>query len=782
MTGQLTETIDLTPSPRILEMIAEVDLKPYQCLAELIDNAFDELRKASLEHPDWEPRVDVTVPTASKADREASVTVTDNGRGMTKDQMEEALSAGASGNSRFGSLGLFGMGFNVATARLGTLTTVRSGQAGDDHWTVVKIDLASMKNSKSFVVPVTREPKDEHEHGTQVTVTGLRSDVVGRLQASGEVGSIRRSLGRIYSYMLRDVDHHVSGASIMGGLGMGLYVNNKRVKAVWPCIWDPSRSVPYMGQDIPAVQQVDIALTPAWACMDCGHWHTYKPDTCTECGSTRVEERERRIWGWMGVQRFIDQSDFGFSIFRQGRSIVTQDKGLFDWESPEGDRVLEYPAELGQGRIVGEIHIDHAPVNFRKTDFDRSSNAWLYMVSRLRGEAPLKPQIAKRLGYQPNTSPLAALFNAYRRHDPGLRYLIPGDGEKSLHAQAKKWAEEFRNGTPGYESDKRWYEAARRHTEIASGHDSPTEDDPPGGEDDWFQRQGLDNPEPNPNDDEEPVPQPEPEPAPETEDQRISRYKEHARPLPELDGSLRVGNTPAQVRAYVTEGVDLLRDGIVGAPYTRRVNHGVLEVFLDARHPLMRVYGWSAFDVAVLCSAPELLRLYSYPGSLDELIVELFAQFPDQEVTLAAVRSKAESLLDQMRETVAPLVAERPDVHWNALSPTSRRATEEVASRAQPEISWTDTVADGGYSPYLTVAGIRDMLVAHPDDLLDGRVFRSKYGSWLNDDTRQGIVNRIAVLLDDLQVVLSPAPPSSPRELIRLRMSADILAGELARP
>lgn len=786
MTQGTTETLDLTPSPRILEMIAEVDLRPSQCLAELIDNAFDELQRATAEHPDWEPRVDVTVPTAAKAHRDSLIQVGDNGRGMTKGQLEQALKAGASGNLRFGSLGLFGMGFNVATARLGRLTTVRSGRVGDDHWTVVQVDLDQMTANKSFKAPVTREPKDPNEHGTLVTVTRLQTSVLERLQLPGEVTTIRRALGRIYSYMLRTVDSRISGASVMGGLGMGLYVNNKRVKAEWPCIWDPSRSVAYMGQSIPAVEQIDIPLTAAWACMTCGHWHAYKPDTCTECGGAQLEQRERRIWGWLGIQRYIDPSDFGISLFRQGRSIVTQDKSLFEWESPDGTRLLEYPTELGQGRIVGEIHLDHAPVNFRKTDFDRSSQAWQYMVDAIRGEAPLKPKSAKRLGYSENRTPLARLFNAYRRHDPGLRCLIPGDGHKALNAQARAWAEEFRSGTPGYESDEKWFDAAQRHAEIESGEKTPADNNDTDN-DDWFKRQGLepagddansDGGEPAGNQESDNPTSSESE----TEEQRVARYKEHGHVLPELDGKIRVGKTDARVRAYVTGGVDLLRDGILGAPFYGRFYGGVLEVFVDERHPLILDYGWSNFDAAVVCAAPQLKSIYEYTGTVDELIVDIMAQFPDQKISVAAIRSRAEALLDQLRTAVTPMVEAQPDLHWNALHPSARRDTEKVASKQSPEINWAESVQNGRYAQYLTVAAIRDMLIANPQTFMDGAVFTVTYATWLDEDTKQGAVNRIAVLLDDLQVMLSPVPPTSTRELIRLRLSADILVGELANP
>src|SRR5690606_18192007 len=137
---------------------------------------------------------------------------------------------------------------------------------------------------------------------------------------------------------------------------------------------------------------------------------------------------ERRIWGWIGVQRYADNNDFGFSFFRHGRCLVDSDHSLFEWESPDGHREKEYPVELGKGRIVGEIHLDHAKPQVRKTDFDRQSQDWLMMVQKLRGDGPLKPKIAKSLGYPENSSILGRYFNAFRRNDPGVASLMPGNG------------------------------------------------------------------------------------------------------------------------------------------------------------------------------------------------------------------------------------------------------------------------------------------------------------------------------------------------------------------
>ena len=112
---------NLTPDTRILQMLGEISLDQWKCLAELIDNSVDafinDRRAGNLT---VSPEVLITIPTQDRED--AAVTVRDNGPGMTIEQLEAAVRAGWSGNNPLDNLGLFGMGFNIATARLGMVT------------------------------------------------------------------------------------------------------------------------------------------------------------------------------------------------------------------------------------------------------------------------------------------------------------------------------------------------------------------------------------------------------------------------------------------------------------------------------------------------------------------------------------------------------------------------------------------------------------------------------------------------------------------------------------
>ena len=261
------DQLDLTPDPRMLEMLGEIPYRPWQCLAELIDNSFDELLSDPGRDPTKPAAVYITVPKASSSNEDAQVSVSDFGRGMSRETLEKSLRAGYTGKSRFGTLGLFGMGFNIATARLGNRTEVQTTQAGEEHWLVAEIDLRGMQRRGSFHVPVRRVPKeDPAEHGTKIVVRDLDQEMLDTLRRPSTMTSVRQRLGRIYSYLLR------SGAPIPGvpdwalaGCGITLYLNGKGIDPWLPCVWSGSRSVNYKGAEVSAVQIVDHKLPKRFA-------------------------------------------------------------------------------------------------------------------------------------------------------------------------------------------------------------------------------------------------------------------------------------------------------------------------------------------------------------------------------------------------------------------------------------------------------------------------------------------------------------------------------------
>jgi hypothetical protein len=193
--------------------------------------------------------------------------------------------------------------------------------------------------------------------------------------------------------------------------------------------------------------------------------------------------RERRIVGVLGIQRSFsiawgegELNHYGVDLIRNGRVIESFDKDFFEYVNPNdpSDRELDYPVDgtfLG-GRIVGELEIDFVPLrSYHKDSFEKSDPAWAEVRRRLRGDAPLRPDIARRKGFDRADTILARLFDGYRKVSPaGERYLITGHppGRKKnprdpMHtsAELQEWIQGFEDGLEEYQTDAKWWEAVQ---------------------------------------------------------------------------------------------------------------------------------------------------------------------------------------------------------------------------------------------------------------------------------------------------------------------------------
>jgi hypothetical protein len=795
--------LDLTPDPRILEVLGRIPYKTWQCLAELVDNSFDEL----LADPGRDPRVPaavrVTVPKASASAQDAVVVVSDEGRGMSRATLEKSLRAGYTGKGGFDTLGLFGMGFNISTARLGNRTEVRTTRDGDAHWLIADIDLREMQRQGGFFVPVRREPKaDPQEHGTQITVRDLNPEMLETLRRPATISAVRARLGRVYSYLLRSATP-IPGvpAGTLAGQGIALYLNDKRVEPWIPCVWSDKRSVRYKGADVEAVQVVVHDLTDAWACARCGYWQRqFNSGRCTTCDAEDLELRRRRVRGWLGVQRYLDGSQYGIDFIRNGRTILTDDKGLFTWQDPDtGENFPEYPVDIpaNQGRLVGEIHLDHVPVDYQKTDFKRETPEWREAVIYLRGEGPMREKKARERNYPDNRSPLGLLFKAFQENRPGLRCLIPGDGSTATHELARQWGAKFHKGLPEFQTDEKWYDAAARHDEARnhrpSGNNGPQGGTPAPGGGNLGGRTGLDPLPPGggqaPTG---PVGQPLPggagrTPAPpatqETEDQRFGRYRENARELYDLAGEITVaGLGKRQVRVFETI-TGLVNSSGVSVPVVSRAGTGMnLEIYVNGGHPVFQEFGRDPRDYAILEIAQVLRALARSDTPLASIAAEVTTQFPDQRTTLSALRDRVEAILGRIRDLVAPIAAVRAADLWAALPQSAKTAAELEASVSSPNLDWREAVKDGRFAAYLGYPAIALFVTEEPGSFLDKTVFTASWAGWSDQETRNRQVAQVVRLLETSGEFLAGQGPMSRQELAMIRLTADLLDQMVVRP
>ena len=449
---------DLKPDPRILPMLGEITLPQDRCLAELIDNAVDgflNAKRAGMPVGDLE--ISINVPMRNLP--EAKITITDNGPGMDADTLEQAMRAGWSGNDPINNLGLFGMGFNIATARLGRVTRVWTARAEATEWIGLEIDFARMARQRHYLTPKLTRPKtDPLEHGTEIRIEALKPEQRQWFAKASNLTQLHKDLGRMYSAMLRHNGVPVS---------FKLKLNGHTVQGREHCVWGDEHS-PVRTADtarygtVAAFQTIDCSLGDKLYCIACMQWLGPDDEICPVClSATDVRARPRRIHGWLGIQRYLSKSDFGIDLLRNGRKIEVANKDLFVWKN--GDALeTEYPIDdpRQRGRIVGEIHIDHCRVNYTKDRFERADHTWEEMVRVVRGDGPLQPDKAAALGVPKNESPLSLLFQAFRRSTPkpkvsgGWRRLLIFDDNDKAEAMAKR----FHADDPMYQSDEKWWE------------------------------------------------------------------------------------------------------------------------------------------------------------------------------------------------------------------------------------------------------------------------------------------------------------------------------------
>ena len=767
----MTETapsIDLRPHPRVLSVLGDIEFAPWQCISELVDNSFDEFLRHPSPHE--RPRVSITLPGRTSRPADAEVWITDNGPGLTLDKLQNALRAGWTSNDRHGHLGLFGMGFNIATARMGNVTVVRTARPQDPHWTVVTLDLPAMQRAGHFDVPVRTEPKSHpDEHGTEIVVKDLKPALHDQLSRSSK--KLRDTLGDVYSYLLTQQDFELT-------------VDSLAVRPRRPCVWAPERFVVRSSERIPAYLEIHETLGERLACLDCGTWQDDLGDAeCRHCRGQRLQARERRIWGWLGIQRYTHKTDFGIDFLRNGRKILLRDKSMFDWldrDDPTASSEREYPIEVPyEGRIVGEIHVDHLWVPYQKNGFETASPDWARVRRTIRGEAPLRPNKARDLNYAPNSSPLARLFAGYRRTDPGLKYLVPGDGRTALLSRSREWADAFQKGEVEYQTDERWYEQAALHDRPVP---NPDPEPAPESGGDAFTRAGLDD---GRHFDASPPPPTSFAPA-ETEDARRERWKASGAVVPDLQTSFGLRGRGSALQVTGAWRVAGNRGSIGpadrgGQPVYIGAGRGAqAEIFIDDEHPIFTDFAVDVRDLVTFALADYLRTREGTQDDLGTLFAQLKEQcLSDQRVTGPFLKESADGLLDRIREAMAPTISGNSTGYWALLLEPEKAATQQRFVAEGGRGNWDDTISEGRWLDYAPAKSLVRLLTGRPDAFMDGRVFAASYTTLTDADAQRAGLERVTDLLSDVAALSDQPVRRRSEELQRGRLSISLLSDEL---
>lgn len=712
----MSQEFDLTPDPRVLQMLGEINLPQWRCLAELVDNSIDGFVHAARSGaPIESPEISVALPTADK--ESARVTVRDNGPGMSFESLENAVRAGWSGNDPLSNLGLFGMGFNIATARLGLVTEVWTSRAGDPEEVGVRIDLEELRATRSFKVPRQTRAKPDHQaHGTMIVIGRLKPDQRAYLARGPNQKTMRKHLARAYSALL--------GQSEAGKIRM--MVGSARLAPRRHCVWGEDRLVSFPdGTVARAVEHIDVKLAPRRYCTHCMRTLAAADGACpTGSPSCNVIEVERRVHGWIGIQRYLHNTDFGMDFIRNGRKIEIANKELFEWS--DGDSLeVEYPTDdqRGRGRFVGEIHIDHCRVTYTKDRFERDDPAWSEMVRVVRGEGPLRPIVAKLRGYAANDSPLYRLYQAFRRSSPqgknGLwsRVLVVKDNDR-----AQQMANLFEDDDPEYLTDERWWQLILEQDKEILGEKLTEGGDaglPPGFVDDPPTADPATPPTATPQTQQPALPPPP------------TRRQIHDLSRKYVHPTFRV---EYEIQAYGVASDD--PDLPAGLPWVLKlddvatrtygflvdVSHDVFRsttmtpldgLLIELTHRTVEFLKGQAQDPSVAGVLADFRKLYCLDSRLD----------PQEIITLAT------SVLGDMARAVPTLIeGGQGEAMFNELDPGERESVaRRMANRGVPDPK--SLIVDGRFWDYAAPESLRRLFGRHPALFLDGKYWSDAYAS-----------------------------------------------------
>ncbi len=768
-----TNELDLTPDPRILKMLGEIDLHQWRCFAELIDNSIDGFLHATragdpIEHAE----IAVTIPTAD-ADT-VRVVVKDNGPGMSIETLENAVKAGWSGNDPLSNLGLFGMGFNIATARLGLVTEVRTTRAGDPEYVGVRIDLDELRATRNFRVPRRTLPKPDHaDHGTEIVISRLKPDQRRYLSRSNNRTTIRKHLARTYSSLLVD--------SVAGGIKLTL--NGTRVSPRRHCVWDGSRSVELPDRTkVEAVQCINVPLAPRRYCTYCMRTLTNNEETCpTASSSCNVEEASRQITGWVGIQRYLHNTEFGIDFVRNGRKIEIANKDLFVWS--DGDTAeVEYPIDdpRNRGRFVGEIHIDHCRVSYTKDRFERDDPSWSEMVRVVRGDGPLRPVVAGQRGYEGNESPLFQLFQAFRRSSPqgknGLwsRVLVVKDNDR-----AQQMADAFANEDPEYLTDQRWWDLIEEQDkELLRDTDPGAPSVIPGG--------FLDDPDDEPGGGETDPPEPPPPPPhpPRRALHELTRKYVHPTFRVEYD-----------IQAFAVQRND--SELVAGVPWVFQLDDVATRTYallVDLENEVFRSTTMTPLDglLAELAHRTvDFLKGQAQDVTLAGVLADFRKQYcVDTRLDPQEIIAFATAVLDEIGRAIPDLLAPGQGVELYAeLTEAERNAVaQRMANRNVGNPN--ETIADGRFWAYAEFQSLRGLFTRHPELFLDGKYWEDAYETLdygtprVTADARVSVVSRYDAYLGDAVWIANQTPAdleSTSRDtIIRATCSLRLLGSDVA--
>jgi hypothetical protein len=204
-----------------------------------------------------------------------------------------------------------------------------------------------------------------------------------------------------------------------------------------------------------------------------------------------------------------------------------------------------------------------------------------------------------------------------------------------------------------------------------------------------------------------------------------------------------------------------------------------VEIFIDDEHPIFTDFAVDVRDLVTVALADYLRTREGAQDDLTSLFADLKEQcLSDQRVTGPFLKDSADSLLDRVREAMAPIISGNSTGYWTLLLEPEKAATQQRFVREGGR-NWEDTLAEGRWLNYAPAKGLVRLLTGRPDAFLDGRVFAAAYATLTDADAQRAGLERITDLLSDVAALSDQPVRRRSEELQRGRLSISLLSDEL---
>jgi hypothetical protein len=190
------DKVAIVPHTKMLLSLRNNTLSNEEAVADLIDNSLDQDVGATVVHVTKDPKY---------------LTIADNGRGMTRNLLVDALILGSQGqeNPTANDLGLFGIGLKNAAGALGKKLTVITKHELDKCYTAI-YDLDEIVRSGQFAIPIYPSTLEEQKRFQQLcgseTGTVLIIEKLDNLKFTDNtlVSKLKSHLGEVFRIFINN--------------------------------------------------------------------------------------------------------------------------------------------------------------------------------------------------------------------------------------------------------------------------------------------------------------------------------------------------------------------------------------------------------------------------------------------------------------------------------------------------------------------------------------------------------------------------------------------------